>query len=253
MRVLIAMDKYKGSLTAMQAGRAVERGLRRLGVQVEVEVCAIADGGEGTTAALVESQGGQAVSCVVQDALGRTVEASYGLLPDGAAVMEMSAASGLALVLDRPLEPARASTFGTGEMMLHALKMGATRLIIGIGGSATNDAGVGMARALGYKFLDLAGTEVTDLPLLWEQVVSCERPEGKLPEVLVACDVHNPLLGTQGASAVYGPQKGVSDVAFFDQRLASVAALVHARPVVAPSIRRGLRKSVAPPRISRRN
>lgn len=204
------MDKYKGSLTAVQAGEAVVRGLARAWPEAEPEICPIADGGEGTTEALVTALKADWVEVRVRDAIGRPVTARYGLTADGVAVMEMSAASGLAMVSDQPLQPEIASTYGTGEMILDAMKRGAKKIIIGIGGSATNDGGKGMAEALGYRFRE-AGIIRPPLP-------DCE--------VLVACDVDNPLLGEKGATRVYGGQKGVRDFEVFERRMLELADAV---------------------------
>lgn len=207
MKVLIAMDKYKGSLTAVQAGEAVQRGLARGWPEAQSEVCPIADGGEGTTEALVAALAADWVVVPVTDAIGRPIEARYGLTRDGVAIMEMSAASGLAQVSDQPLQPDVASTYGTGMMMRDAMQRGARKIIIGIGGSATNDGGRGMAEALGYRFRELG-------------IIRPPMPEC---EVLVACDVDNPLLGEKGATRVYGAQKGVKDFEAFEQRLKELA------------------------------
>ncbi len=225
MKVLIATDKFKGSATAQEVGQAIARALDRIIPHWQFEVCGIADGGEGTAAALVESTGGQWIQAGSTDAYGRAKTAPYGLLPDGTAVMEMSAASGLAIVSDLPPAPERATTYGTGEMMRHAILQGCKRLMIGIGGSATNDGGVGMAQALGFEFLDASGNALTDLPREFERMEHIIRPALTLPEILVACDVDNPLLGPRGASAVYGPQKGVRDIPFFERRLEKLARL----------------------------
>lgn len=226
MRVLIAMDKYKGSLTAVQAGLAVVAGLRSGWPEAKAALCPIADGGEGTTEALVAALKGEWRSVTVHDAQGRLTEARYGFTSQGTAIMEMSVASGLAMVSDLPLDPVKASTRGTGEMIRDAIKHGAKRIIIGIGGSATNDSGVGMAAELGCRFVDQAGNTVADVPAKLESVIKIERDEQTMPEVLVACDVDNPLLGEKGATRVYGPQKGVRDIAFFEARLTHVADLV---------------------------
>lgn len=226
MKVLIAMDKYKGSLTAVQAGEAVAAALHRAWPEAECTLCPIADGGEGTTDTLIAVLHGERVTVVVHDAQGRLVDASYGMTSDGTAIMEMSVASGLAMVSDLPLDPRTASTAGTGEMMLDAIQRGATRIIIGIGGSATNEAGVGMSQVLGFRFLDDGGKVVDDLPAELERVTAIDSSSLTMPEVLVACDVDNPLLGPRGASHVYGPQKGVKDVSEFDERLRRVADLV---------------------------
>ena len=226
-KILIAMDKFKGSLTATQAGEAVRRGLQRGGLAVDCDVCPIADGGEGTTEALVTALGGEWVEAQVHDALDTPAVACYGFISAKAeAVMEMSAASGLAMVGYAPQNPALASTRGTGELMLDAIRRGAKRIVIGIGGSATNDGGMGMAAALGFEFLDAAGQRVEALPSEWARVVEIRRPHSDFPEVLVACDVDNPLLGERGATRVYGQQKGVTDFVFHEQRLTELASMI---------------------------
>jgi glycerate kinase len=229
MRILLALDKFKGSLTAKQASDAVARGLRRAGVDAEIELCPIADGGEGFTEAVHTALGGEWVAVPVHDAHGRDVLAHYALIQRNGqteAVMEMSAASGLAMVSDLPLNPYAASTRGTGEMILQAIERGAERILIGIGGSATNDGGSGMAQVLGYQFLDDREIPVVDLPRELERVRRIAKEHRVACEVVVACDVTNPLLGHEGASQVYGPQKGVKDVAFFENRLTQFADMV---------------------------
>ncbi len=229
MRILLALDKFKGSLTAKQASDAVIRGLKRGGVKTSIEVCPIADGGEGFTEAVLTALGGEWVDVAVHDAQDRLVTASYGIIDrDGkrTAVMEMSAASGLAMVSDLPLNPYKASTRGTGEMMLHALENDAHDILIGIGGSATNDGGCGMAAELGYRFVDEHEKILTSMPGQLEQIHRITK-EHRVPcEVIVACDVTNPLLGEFGATKVYGPQKGVKDVPFFEARLEKLANMV---------------------------
>jgi glycerate 2-kinase len=225
MRVLIATDKFKGSASATQVGQAIASALREILPTSEIEVCGIADGGEGTAAALVDSTSGTWATTTVRDAQRRLITATYGLLPVDTAVMEMSAASGLALVSDLPLDPLRATTFGTGEMMCHALTHGCKRLLIGLGGSATNDGGIGMAQALGFQFLDENDAPVIDLPHDFEKVVRIVSSALSFPEIRVACDVDNPLLGPRGASAVYGPQKGVTDIGLFERRLERLAQM----------------------------
>lgn len=229
MRILLALDKFKGSLTAKEAAEAVTRGLKKSGVDAEIEVCPIADGGEGFTEAVLTAVGGEWREALAHDAQGRPVVARYGLIRHGdhlEAVMEMSAASGLALVSDLPLNPLTASTRGTGEMMLHAIHNGADRILIGIGGSATNDGGSGMASVLGYQFLDDQQRHLTNLPGSLDSVQRIAR-ERKLPcEVIVACDVSNPLLGEHGCTRVYGPQKGVKDVDYFEGRLKRLADMI---------------------------
>lgn len=230
MRILIASDKFKGSLTAPQVAATLKRVLEKGLPGVVCDVCPIADGGEGTTEAMTAALGGHSVQVVTQDARGRAVTAAYGLVSSAQetlAVMEMSAASGLAMVSDLPLEPATASTHGTGLMMMDAIHRGATRLIIGIGGSATNDGGTGMASALGWRFLDANGRPLACMPRDLDQLDRIEPPAA-MPgiEILVACDVDNPLLGPQGCTRVYGAQKGVRDFEDFESRLARLARIV---------------------------
>lgn len=229
MRVLIACDKYKGSLTATQVARTIREALSEFSINMEYDLCPIADGGEGTAEAMVTALGGEWVAVSVNDARGRLVEARYGWIPARAeAVMEMSAASGLAMVNDLSLNPAVASTAGTGEMLRKAMERGARSIVIGIGGSATNDGGLGMAAALGYQFLDKAGNEVPGFIQDALQIARIEQVQSAVawPKILVACDVDNPLLGKKGATQIYGPQKGVRDTAFFEERLQHLADLV---------------------------
>ncbi len=229
MRILLALDKFKGSLTTRQASDAVTRGLKRDWSEVDIEVCPIADGGEGFTEAVLTALGGRSCEVSVHDACGRMISARYGLIQQQGkteAIMEMSVASGLAMVSDLPLNPYSASTVGTGEMMLHAIENGAQRIIIGIGGSATNDGGSGMASVMGYDFLDTHGERVSILPSEIERVERIVRSRAVSCEVVVACDVTNPLLGEHGATRVYGPQKGVKDIEFFESRLTRLAEIV---------------------------
>jgi glycerate kinase len=191
-----------------------------------IDICPIADGGEGFIDAMLAGSGGELVEAACHDALGRPVIANYGIYRSGSdvvAVLEMSAASGLWRIAADERAPRRASTFGTGELIRHAVEeSAATRLLIGIGGSATNDGGVGMAAALGVKFLDEKGWVLTPLPEELPCLYYIHENQGiALPEIVVACDVDNPLTGPRGASAVFGPQKGASpdDVAFLDEAL----------------------------------
>ncbi|WP_050029165.1 glycerate kinase [Verrucomicrobium sp. BvORR034] len=229
MRILLALDKFKGSLSAREASDAVRRGLAAAGVEAEICACPIADGGEGFTEAIMTCVGGQWHEAPVHDARGRDRIARYGIIDRKGhteAVMEMSAASGLAIVNDLPLDPAVATTRGTGELMLHALEQGVKRILIGIGGSATNDGGTGMASALGVRFLDSDEVTVEDLPAEIEKVRRIAKTHRLPVDVVVACDVTNPLLGEHGCTHVYGPQKGVKDLAFFEQRMTRLADMV---------------------------
>ncbi len=224
MHVVIACDKFKGSLSALEACQAIERGL---GAGVTVEHCPIADGGEGFVEAMVVAAGGTKVTASARDPLGRPIEADYGLIngADGlTAVIEMAAASGMWRLFPEERNPRRTSTAGTGDLIRHAIEISvAKRLLIGLGGSATNDGGVGMALALGVRFLDQTGATLEPWPEAISELASMdESARMDLPEILVACDVDHPLLGERGASAVFGPQKGASpeDVEFLDGALA---------------------------------
>lgn len=229
MRILIAIDKFKGSISAPAAAFAVEAALRQSLPEAVFDLCPIADGGEGTAEAVIAALNGEWVEAATFDAQNRPVTARYGLVRESGsheAIMEMSAASGLAMVSDCPLDAATATTLGTGLMMLDAVQRGARRIVIGIGGSATNDAGVGMASALGFRFLDTKGQTLEPIIANMHHLAGIERPDRTFPEILVACDVNNPLLGRQGCTRVYGPQKGVQGFEFFESRLERLATIV---------------------------
>jgi len=233
MRVVIAPDSFKGSVSAQRVAQAIERGVLAVFPEAQVVKVPIADGGEGTVPALLEATGGQARRSVVRGPLGEPVEAGWGVLGDGrTAVIEMAAASGLPLVPRERRDPRVTTTFGTGELVKAALDEGLTRLVIGIGGSATNDGGSGLARALGVRFLDDDGRDLSEgggaLARLANVVLDGLDPRLARVDVLVACDVDNPLTGPRGASAVYGPQKGATPamVAELDAALATYAAHV---------------------------
>ncbi len=225
-RILIACDKFKGSLSAVEVADAISAGLPE---EWEVVRCPIADGGEGFVDAMLAAKGGVRVEVAAADALGRGCGACYGMSGKDAFI-EMSAASGLWRIGAGERSPRTSSTWGTGRLMRHAIEAsGAERLFIGIGGSATNDGGAGMAVALGVRFLDGDGAGLSGTPEDLERVASIDESALiPLPEIIAACDVENPLCGPRGASAVFGPQKGASpdDVAFLDavlERLARVA------------------------------
>lgn len=218
MKILIACDKFKGSLTAPEACAAIREGILSALPDVDkgMEVIPIADGGDGIASALTESLSGEWASMEVRNALGVPVTARFGVIDQGrTAVIEMAEASGLARLDEKQLAPGIANTFGTGQLIGAAIKKGVTKIILGIGGSATNDAGTGMALSLGWKFLDASQHELTSLPQDLEKVQEIIPPRSlQLPEVLVACDVVNPLLGPNGCTRVYGPQKGISEADF---------------------------------------
>ncbi len=233
MRVIIAPDSYKGSLSAVGVAEAMERGLLEVFPQAEVLKFPIADGGEGTVEALVTATDGRMVCQTVTGPLGDPVQAVWGICGDGkTAVIEMAAASGLPLVPKARRDPRVTTTFGTGELIRAALDAGLRKIIIGIGGSATNDGGAGMARALGVRFLDCDGRELVNggaaLVSLASVDVSGIDPRLAEADLQVACDVDNPLCGEKGASFVYGPQKGASPevVRQLDQALAVYASVI---------------------------
>lgn len=229
MRILIANDKFKGSLAAGKVGFYIKNSLKGLFPAATFDLCPIADGGEGTALALTTSMGGAWLACPTVDAHGRPVAAGFGWVAASAtAVMEMSAASGLALVSDIKLNPIQASTLGTGQLLLAAGQQGARRILIGIGGSATNDGGLGVALALGYQFKRAGQAFTPTLATLLEADELVRPPALPALDLIVACDVDNPLLGPRGATRVYGPQKGVTDFAWFEQRLAHLADLARA-------------------------
>ena len=233
MRIVVAPDKFKGSLTAVDAADAMTRGALAALPSAEVERVPMADGGEGIVDALVGATGGSYREAEVTGPLGEPVRARFGMLGDGqTAVIEMAAASGLALVPAEARNPLRTTTRGTGELLLAARDAGARRVIVGIGGSATNDGGAGMAQALGHRLLDAEGAEVGPGGGALARLERIERDERTAAledlEIAVACDVTNPLCGPEGASAVYGPQKGASPemVAELDRNLARLATII---------------------------
>jgi glycerate 2-kinase len=231
MRILVAPDKFKGSLGAAEAGAAIAAGLRAALPQAQIEVLALADGGEGTAEAICQARGGDWITCAVHDALGRAKQTRYAWLASpGVAVIEMSAAAGLQGLSPNELDPVHASTFGVGQMLLDAAARPASQIIVGLGGSATNDGGFGVARALGFRFLNRAGDEIAESVSALLDLARIEPPNDlRLPSVSAACDVSNPLLGVHGATRTFGPQKGATpeQLEILEQsltRLADVAA-----------------------------
>lgn len=215
MKIVLAPDSYKGSLTAKQACDAMEIGIRRVWPDAQIIQVPMADGGEGTVQSLVDATLGQTYKHKVLGPLGQTVEATYGILGDGeTAVIEMAEASGLYLIPKESRNPLLTTTYGTGELILAALDRGCRKFILGIGGSATNDGGMGMAQALGIRFLDAEGNELRsgggELGRL--TTIDSSGMNSQLADCVftVACDVDNPLCGPEGASAVFGPQKGAT-------------------------------------------
>jgi glycerate kinase len=213
-KIVVASDSFKGSLTSLEVADSVEKAVREAFPQCDVVKVNVADGGEGTMDALRQTLGGTRVNLTVSGPLGRPVEAYYVILDDGiTAVLEMSAASGLPLLAPEERNPSKTSTYGTGELIRDALGKGCTKFLVGIGGSATNDAGMGMLSALGYRFLDSDGAELEPVGGslgLVESILSPQWGTSLDAEAgfIVACDVKAPLYGPEGAAYVFAPQKG---------------------------------------------
>ena len=212
MRLLIAPDKFKGSLSALAAAEAIERGFRSVFADAVVDIAPIADGGEGFAEALAAALGAQWIQLASEDANGRAITARYAWLEsEHLAVIEMSEASGLWRIQPEDRDPLLASTHGTGILLRDAIARGARKILIGLGGSATTDGGIGIARALGYRFLNEDGGEFHAVPGTLDLLHHIERPSTlALPEIIAACDVQNPLLGERGTARVYSPQKGAN-------------------------------------------
>jgi glycerate kinase len=215
MRILIAPDKFKGSLTAREVAAHIAAGIRRVLPRAELIEVPMADGGEGTVQSLVDATGGEIVTVTVTGPLGEPVKAFFGILGDGkTAVIEMASASGLVLVPPEKRNPRITTTRGTGELLLAAAARGCSKAIVGIGGSATNDGGAGLAQAVGIRLLDAAGEELPPGGAALARLHTIDtddlHPAVANMEIVVASDVTNPLCGPNGASAVYGPQKGAT-------------------------------------------
>lgn len=233
LRILIAPDSFKGSLSSSDVAEALAEGWLKVWPQANVHRLPLADGGEGTVEAMVDATGGRMISLKATGPLGEPVSSFYGILGDRkTAVIEMAAASGLPLVPAEQRNPLVTTTRGTGELIRHALDQGCRRFVIGLGGSATNDGGVGMAQALGASFRDHLDRELADGGAALADLASIDLsgldPRITESSILVACDVDNPLTGPQGASAVYGPQKGATPqmVEELDQALARLAHVI---------------------------
>lgn len=232
MKIVLAPDSYKGSMTAKEACDAMETGIRRVMADAAIHKVPMADGGEGTVQSLVDAMGGEFIACEVANPLGRKTLARYGILSNGTAVIEMAEASGLNRIIKNERNPLFTTTYGTGELIKNALDRGCRKFILGIGGSATNDGGAGMAQALGYRLLDHAGME---LPfgggslnrLVWIDT-SCADSRLRNCIFTAACDVDNPLCGKSGASYIFGPQKGADPqmVELLDYNLGHFAAVI---------------------------
>lgn len=233
MKILVAPQEFKGSISALSASEAAKNGILRVFPEAEVVLCPVADGGDGTLETLVEVSGGEVRTCSVQNPIGETIQAQWGAMGDGVtAVIEMARTSGLALLSLDERDPLNASTYGLGQAISEALNEGFRKFIVGIGGSATNDAGAGMAQALGANLLDDRGKTISfgGAALSSLQTVDISNMDSRIKEskFLVACDVSNPLTGEEGASAVYGPQKGATPemVQRLDDALSNFATVI---------------------------
>ena len=244
MRILIAPDKFKGSLSARQVAENIALGVRDVIPDAQIEIAPVADGGEGTAEVICNARGGEWVMCRAHGPLGNPIEARYVWLSENAsAVIEMSEVAGLRALKDEVRDVLRANTFGVGEMLLDGAKRGAREIIVGLGGSVTNDGGFGMARALGFRFFDQQDNEIEKTADLIS-VVRIEAPvaagvsparqpasaSGGLPQIRIAaaCDVKNPLLGENGATRTFGPQKGATpdELEILERALTSLADTV---------------------------
>lgn len=233
MRVVVAIDSFKGSMSSLEAGEAISNGIKKAHKDAEVEIRPLADGGEGTVEALSIGMGGRLINVDVTGPVGRKVRAVYGIVDSSkTAIIEMSQAAGITLVSGDERNPLYTTTFGVGELIKDAINKGCRHFVVGIGGSATNDCGIGMLHALGYEFLDKEGNQVGFGASGVRDIVSI-RDENVIKELSecyfrVACDVNNPLCGDLGCSAIYGPQKGATKemVADMDGWLKSYSKIV---------------------------
>lgn len=237
MKVVIAIDSLKGSLSSMEAGMAIKDGILAAKPDAEVIVKPLADGGEGTTDALIEGMNGERIDLTVTGPMHTPVDAYYGYLKDtNTAVMEMASAAGITLVPDSEKNPLLATSYGVGEMINDAIQRGCRNFIIGIGGSVTNDGGIGMLKALGVRFLDENGEDAGEGGQALAKVaridVSGMNPLLKECHIQVACDVNNPLCGENGSTYVYGPQKGVTE----DMKKTLDEAMVHFARVTSETL-----------------
>ena len=237
MKVVVAIDSLKGSLSSMEAGLAIKEGVLAAQPDAEVIVKPLADGGEGTTDALIEGMNGERIDLTVTGPMHTPVDAYYGYLREtNTAVMEMASAAGITLVPDKEKNPLLATSYGVGEMIIDAIQRGCRNFIIGIGGSITNDGGIGMLKALGVRFLDEKGEDAGEGGQALAKVacidLSSLNPLLKECHIQVACDVNNPLCGESGSTYVYGPQKGVTE----DMKKTLDEAMAHFARVTSESL-----------------
>lgn len=234
MKILIAVDSYKGSLTSLEAGQAIQAGIQNVSATHKTEVIPIADGGEGILSVMLHTLGGKVQTVSVQNPCMEAIEAEYGISTDGGtAFIEMANASGLPLIPNSKRDPMETTTYGTGELIRDALEKGCRKFIIGIGGSATNDAGTGMLQALGYRFLDKDGNPLGQGGKILENIVHiCTQNVHKAlksAHFIVACDVNNPFYGPNGAAHIFARQKGANDsmIEELDKGMRSFANVIH--------------------------
>ena len=237
MKVVVAIDSLKGSLSSMEAGLAIKEGVLAAQPDAEVIVKPLADGGEGTTDALIEGMNGELIDLTVTGPMHTPVDAYYGYLREtNTAVMEMASAAGITLVPDKEKNPLLATSYGVGEMIIDAIQRGCRNFIIGIGGSITNDGGIGMLKALGVRFLDEKGEDAGEGGQALAKVACIDlsglNPLLKECHIQVACDVNNPLCGESGSTYVYGPQKGVTE----DMKKTLDEAMAHFARVTSESL-----------------
>jgi len=231
MHILIAPNAFKNSLDAASAANAIERGLQRSNLISTYTRFPVGDGGDGTAALLIQHLYGIKTEVAVKDPLGRNIKASYGSIDDSkTAIIEMADASGLRLLKRNEYDPLSATTFGTGQLIVHAIEAGATKIILCIGGSATVDGATGILRALGYRFLDSNGNELNE-PASLHLMTDYIKPATDIlsnVRIIVLCDVLNPLLGKNGSAAIFGPQKGArpEDIPILEAGLARLRALI---------------------------
>lgn len=232
MKIVIAIDSFKGSISSFEACKNVSEGIKKVLPKAETFLFPVADGGEGTTEAVLSATNGKVIKEKVKNPQFEDTEAEYAILEDGTAVIETAQASGLTLIKKEKRNPMISSTYGTGQLIASALSKGTKKIIFGLGGSATNDGGIGLGAALGIKFLDKNGKEVTPVA---KELMNVEKidiseinPLLKEAEFKIACDVSNPLCGENGASYIFGPQKGATpeDVRFLDDALRHFAKVL---------------------------
>ncbi len=232
MKIVIASDSFKGSLSSTALADVAERVARTFFSPLDVVKIAMADGGEGTVAALLQNVKGKKIHTTVHSPAYEQIQAEYGVLNEDSAVLEMAAASGITLVSDEKRSIRKLNTFGTGELILNAIERGCTSLYMGIGGSATNDGGLGMLSALGVRFLDANNNEVPPFPEHFLRIATIDasrlNPKVQQANITIMCDVTNPLLGDNGATKVFGKQKGATaeDIDFLEQGLRHLYSLV---------------------------